>query len=457
MDNAEQSGISIQNSKMKFKYIIWALIFLLSPVYTSAFSVTWIDYSGGTDNFLIDWSDTDYDNAPRWWGEAPTATPSDSSECVINSPFDLTETSSTFSLPRGGYYNSSLNFYQCYSSTNSGSSWTDYIQYTRASGGSGTQWEFTYSNMGVFVNPNTHIETVIPYDGELLATSSTHTIGSTGGISDSDFVDGDSFLRIHIQNSAQSFTQCVSVICSDFATGALSRDFEYELTTASPYVYSSTTEGLPLGKYWMTTRIVVGDWCLFGVCVSSRTLVASSTTFVVSTTTKGDALKDSATEYLDSITDPGGDFEDCSLISFNFFECWSDLIAYAFVPTTDAMEYLGDQLYNNVLTHFPFGYVTDFVQIISTSTASSLPSINATLPIPGIGGQEINLVLDGVLDPILNATSSMFYNDSIASSTQTLFEYTNDWWKKILYLGALFYILSRIFLPVLHKQNQKHI
>lgn len=293
-------------------------------------------------------------------------------------------------------------------------------------------------------NLSTHIETVTPYNGEILATSTTHTIGSTGRISDEDFKDENSYLKIHLENSAVSYEQCTSVICSDLARNAIRRDFSYELTTASPYTYSSTTQGLPVGKYWVTTQIKVGDWCLFGICATTRTLVASSTTFVISTTTKADDLKDNATEYLNTLTEGGTTFDDCSVTSFDFFTCMSDLITYAFVPTPDAIAYMTSSLHDQILVKFPIGYITDFVSIISTSTVGSLVVFNATVPngIPGTGS-TITLDLTGVLDPYLNATTSQFTNAS-ASSTDTLFEITNEYWKKILYILAFFYMLSRI-------------
>jgi len=119
-------------------------------------------------------------------------------------------------------------------------------------------------------------------------------------------------------------------------------------------------------------------------------------------------------------------------------------LAFLFIPDS---YYLNQTLVNfktNVLTHFPLGYITDFYYIMATSTASSLTVIDATIP-SGIAGAGSNIRLDltGVLDPILNATSTRFNNVS-ASSTETFYEITSVYWDWFIYLSALMYILSRI-------------
>lgn len=120
-------------------------------------------------------------------------------------------------------------------------------------------------------------------------------------------------------------------------------------------------------------------------------------------------------------------------------------LVWAVVPTDDDIDDLLSRLHENVLTHFPVGYITDFVSIMSTTTASSLTIIDATLPSTlGLGtGNRIQLDLTGSLDFILNATSTIF-NNSSATSTQTFFEITNYYWKIILYILLAFYIVGRI-------------
>jgi len=289
----------------------------------------------------------------------------------------------------------------------------------------------------------TNISSTTPNNSQTIATSSVNTIGAKGYLNSEDLNDY-SKLVIHIENSNKAYEQCSNVICAGISSGGISRDFEYPLVIASHFNYSSTTAGLPIGKYYMQTKIIKGSYCFLGLCATTSTVISTSTTFIISTTTKADALKDSANNYLNSITQSGSSFDDCSVTSFNFYVCMSDLIAYAFVPTPDAVSYMINQLHENILTHFPIGYVTDFVSIISTSTVGSLTILEATVPSGVVGtGSHIELDLTGVLDQFLSATTSGFSN-ATASSTETLFEYTNRYWKYFLYIMLLFYMLRRI-------------
>jgi len=99
---------------------------------------------------------------------------------------------------------------------------------------------------------------------------------------------------------------------------------------------------------------------------------------------------------------------------------------------------------DNVSTHFPLGYVTDFYYIVATSTASSLTVLDVYVPmsLPG-HGSHLRLDLTGVLDPILNATTSQFSNVS-ASSTLTFYEWTSVYWSYIIYLLTALYLIGRI-------------
>jgi len=314
----------------------------------------------------------------------------------------------------------------------------------------GTQYGhivFTYSG-GIWtlsgVDPNSsEIQTVTPYNGQIVATSTNHTIGATGFLHEDD-VNDYSAVRIHLENSNQSFLQCADVICAGFSENSISRDFYYQLFSETNFSYSSSTQGLPVGKYYVTTEITKGSFCLFGYCAFNTTVVSTSTTFVVATTTKLDKLKDNASQYIDTLS--GGDptFDDCTVTSFNFFTCMSDLVIYLFIPESDAIEYMGNQIYDDILTHFPLGYVTDFVSILSTSTVGSLTVLDATVPSGVMGsGSHIRLDLTGILDEYLNATTSGF-NNSSASSTETLFEITNYYWEMIVYILTIMYLARRV-------------
>jgi len=112
-------------------------------------------------------------------------------------------------------------------------------------------------------------------------------------------------------------------------------------------------------------------------------------------------------------------------------------------------EFVGN-IKDDMLTHFPIGYITDFYEIISTSTVGNLTVIDATLPSAlGMGNANVHLDLTNVLDPILNATTSQFTNES-ASSTETLYTITNRYWSYLIYILAGLYMIGRI-IPLTQK------
>jgi hypothetical protein len=112
-----------------------------------------------------------------------------------------------------------------------------------------------------------------------------------------------------------------------------------------------------------------------------------------------------------------------------------------------------DFLTYSLLHKVPVGYITSIVEIFATTTESPLTVIDATItPILGFGGQHVELSLAHVFDFALNATTSIYTNES-ASSTETLFQITDRYWKIILDMGLLIYVFFRVF-PSLNKPNK---
>jgi len=122
----------------------------------------------------------------------------------------------------------------------------------------------------------------------------------------------------------------------------------------------------------------------------------------------------------------------------------SQCVSILFTPNGDLINMYVDKFRAGLTTHFPIGYVTDLVTILATTSSSTLTVIDATVPpfIAGTGAR-INLSLNGVLNPILNATTSRYVNAS-ASSTQTFYQITSYYWNLILYILCAFYIFRRI-------------
>lgn len=238
----------------------------------------------------------------------------------------------------------------------------------------------SFSNVGEDIDvTGTKITSITPYDEQVIATSTSHTIGATGHLNAEDLNDY-SALRIHIENSAVSYQQCADAFCATLANGALQRDFYYSLITATGFAYSSTTQGLPIGKYYVTTQIEKGDYCILGFCLSTVTVISTSTTFTVATTTKADKLKDSAKEYLDSLTSTNTNaFENCTIANFDLFLCGTDLITWSFVPTPDTISTNVELLRNDFINRVPIGYLTRTVNLFSATTTLALPAFNVPI------------------------------------------------------------------------------
>lgn len=296
----------------------------------------------------------------------------------------------------------------------------------------------------------TKIISITPYNDQLfVSTTSSTTIGLTGYLAQTDLNNG-SEATFFIENSNNKFRQITNVIGSRIDDNGYSENLVIDLNDWGSFSYSTSTTSLPEGTYYITAKIKKGDWCLLSYCLGSETITATSTQFIVGTTTKADMIVKNSNDFYDGLathaTSTTALKENCNVIlNFDFYECMSNLMIVAFVPDSRAFDYNLNLLKTGVATHFPFGYAYDFVDILSTTTVGTLTVIDATLPNAlGVGtGHHLYLNLTGVLDPYLNATTSIFNNES-ASSTETLYEITVVYWKIILYILAVFYIMARI-------------
>jgi len=125
--------------------------------------------------------------------------------------------------------------------------------------------------------------------------------------------------------------------------------------------------------------------------------------------------------------------------TFSPVEC----LAFLFIPDASYLRETLTTFKNDVLTHFPLGYLTDAYFILSTTTVATLDVVDTTLPF--FGNPHIRIGLDeGMLDYIYNATTTSFYNASVASSTETFYEYTSWYWEIFVYISLLLYIITRI-------------
>jgi len=265
-------------------------------------------------------------------------------------------------------------------------------------------------------------------------------------ITNTDIAEMDSFFgwlngNVRIQATIQDPYN------SNWSCQIYTEDFDINtLTTTFNYTFDGTNTLCPNADYNRDYKII---WRMVGTnglnnmawSYSTSTYFTVGTTewegnintFVASSTQNKQAQK----KHL--LIDEGvclpvfGDFDlsDCILLII-----WPD-------PEFTASE-LGE-IGDKIQTVFPIGIITDFRQIISTTTVGTLAIIDTDLPSAlGMGTPHITLDLTNVLDPFLNATTGVFTNTTTASSTDTLYTITYYYWRILCILGFMFYIVTRI-------------
>lgn len=238
----------------------------------------------------------------------------------------------------------------------------------------GSTTSSTWTSSGVA--DNTRIINTTPVG--TISSSTSPTLGYTGYLNINDI---DSYSRViyQLSNSNSSFQQCADVICSEFSQNSITITRTTNLATFGLFGDSTTTPPLPIGKYYVKITIQKGSYCLFGICAGHQDIYATTTSFLVATSTKIDKLKNSVSDYIAGLSSNANNFEDCSVLSFSFFSCFADLATLFFVPNTQSIQYAIDSTKTGFLAKPPFGYLTRFTDILVSSSTTALPAF--TVPI----------------------------------------------------------------------------
>lgn len=290
-----------------------------------------------------------------------------------------------------------------------------------------------------FTDPVTNTETrIIDFDPQdLSTTTSPVTFNLHGWVNEIDFNDSNIEITFTLHNIDQNV----------LLAGFLSPNDIYLLdkfvaTTSGDFYFSSTTP-LADGNYRLNAKVQTQTDRLWGWITDTDTIDSISHQFIVGDETFiGSISQNSFTamnEYYanSNATTTSALMDSCNPIyGFSIGEC----MAYLFIPDGELLSSSLNDFREKVVTHFPLGYVTDFVRIMSTTTISSMPVLEAELPSAlGFGTPELELNLNGVLDFVLEADGGEF-----TTATTTFFETTNYYWKILVYILTAFYLLSRI-------------
>lgn len=229
--------------------------------------------------------------------------------------------------------------------------------------------------------------------------------------------------------------------------------FEYDLQLGSN-IASTSYSSTQIGLRKVTTTITKQGYSLFGFEFGSDILLSTTTYFLIGTTTSGDSIDSSIQDAVNDITNTASSTVDLISIKCNPFNLNFNIpqcVLYLVIPSSGTASSLMTQAQQDIFTRFPFGYFTDAISILATTSTTTINVINATVPsnLPG-GGANVTLTLNNPLYSILNATTSSYTNNS-ASSTDTFYNITNYYWKMLVSLLFVLYVIGR-FLPFIkHK------
>jgi len=226
-----------------------------------------------------------------------------------------------------------------------------------------------------------------------------------------------------------------------------------ELATTSGMFSFSTTTVIADGNY---TIQAVLERTMFGI--DGLNYDKQSNQFIVNESTYIGNISQNLSDTLDSFyasssaTSTSGYANTCSPIrsdptwgigineNYSIINC----AAFLFIPDNSQINDTIQTLHDEILVRFPIGYLTDFYNIMSTTTTGSLVLLTGTIPaILPDGGEEFTLDATHQLDFLLNATSGI-YSTATENDNRTFYEITNDYWEIFLYIATFFYILNRV-------------
>ena len=254
------------------------------------------------------------------------------------------------------------------------------------------------------LDTSTHIETVEPTSGSTITTSATTTFAVTGYINPADFTSG---MTVQMTYNIGNITGCVSALpfvpCSQ-------TQISFAATTSGAFSFSTTSPTQLVGQYNMQSSIVGAPGVnFFGVQIPlpflTNTRTSTTTNFIVDTLTGYQEYENGTTNSISQLLASSTvDLSTCdSITQFSLTNCLSVL----FTPQADVLFPMYQQFQTQFLSAFPWGYVTRFVQLVSTTNAtSSLPSASLTVWMPYSGGGGPDASSTFTIDPTATLASA---------------------------------------------------
>lgn len=276
------------------------------------------------------------------------------------------------------------------------------------------------------VDTTTHIQSVSPYNGQIIASSSLPwPFNTTGYVNDTDWKEG---ARIRIKVDRNTDQQAVGAY---LAFQSAFGNYTYEdITQAGIFNLSTTsinnTFGINrVGDYkvrWEIQTPGIGvHWWILNFNVNYNTLVSTSTSFTVGTSTAIDVITTKQTDFLNQLANSTGDqLATCQFSWFNtavdfslgshLMQCFAGIMSYLFVPSPDQMSLTVQQIRSGILYNAPWGYATRFVDILQNTSTSTLPTFTAYVPISATASTSLTYDPGDMLDGAASLLDSINAN-----------------------------------------------
>lgn len=338
--------------------------------------------------------------------------------------------------------------------------------YTNATG----YISFSYSSTtGLVLGPLdpfvTRIVDITPTDGYVFASTTTSIDLETQiYISPDDYVEGTVFRMSVLHNGSVQNISALQAWETAMSGNYVNRmAIEFPVTSSGYHTYATTTTSFDAeGVYTFTNQIVfpatlsetvsngffgaLWDRLSYlasigqGLPPEEQPLISKNTTFVLGSpswydTVIADTLAD--TIFADAaVCKPFVNDIATAFINpdFDILYCLQFLV----IPTTAQFQTIGTTFYDNVMVSFPFGYITRFVQILTTATPTQPPALEYTY------GTSAPDILQGK-DMSFQLFDGFYIIPTIVAddgSDKNIWDIIAPYWDALIALGVLGVILT---------------
>lgn len=309
---------------------------------------------------------------------------------------------------------------------------------------------------------STRIDSVKPYNGQVINVASTTEAGAVGYINADDFKAGS---RIRIKLDRATDSQAAGI---GFAAAFLFGNWtELPLSATGAFDVSTTTLENTFGvdrqgRYDMTTVLQAPSFGVFGVNLLYKDLVSTTTYYTYGTSTAVDIINDHTGAVLDAIASTTDPFADCQFdfsaldlaLPGKMLKCVTSTVISLVIPSRSQLSTLLNVEKEEFLSKPPFAYVyltaTALLgyNAIATSTASSS---NVTITFPSTGYFASSTAPVSVAGQTITFIDWEQLADSVESLSGTSY-YTGfgDFFNLMFAVGFLMWLYSfgaRNFIP----------